>query len=112
MKKIFLASALVLAASAAQADRQINALNAHLRSELANCNALTYVDYFSGHEKCVNTKNEELQKFKGFIKINNVSPKVKAMFAQWMTAMDTAGRPEGSAEEGKFKTLSAEVELE
>jgi len=61
---------------------------------------------------CAKGKSEEVSKFKETFGPASANPKVKAMFAQWMTAMDTAGSRVGEQEETRFHTLANELKLD
>lgn len=87
----------------------INFQMARLEAMLFSCASAVSIGNTSA---CPETKSEALSKFKETFGPASANPKVKAMFAQWMTAMDTAGSRVGKQEEAKFNTLANELKLD
>ena len=109
MKKAIVMGVLVFAAMSASA-LSLGFNMAALDLQLDTCHAsIRNGDY----DFCRNAKSEAVDSFKQDYRPADIAnPKVKAMFAQWMTAMDTAGTRQGQAEEAKFHTLMNELKLD
>jgi len=109
MKKAIAIGVLVFAASTAFASARLNFYMSLIDVQLNTCKT----SILNGNSDiCQKTKNDAADTFKEKFGGDIANPKVKAMFAQWMTAMDTAGTRLGQAEEAKFHTLMNELKLD
>lgn len=111
MKKLAAVIALSFAVSTTWASNRDDlnnaAVKAHTNYEMANLSMdLTICGWTN---TCGKKADEKLAKFKETFGAASADPKVRAAFAQWMTAMSTSGTRQGAAENAKFETLKNDL---
>lgn len=88
-----------------------NYVAADLAMYLHLCQSDIKIEGSRGYKFCSETKEAKFNEFVGD-SILKSNPKAKAMFAQWMTAMDAAGTNARDTEGAKFNTLVNELKLD
>ena len=116
MKNALLILTMAFACTTANADKLSSALAdqriALLDLNLSTCKNKVTVEGGEGKYTCSDLKQHEIEYFrKGSFRTLQTHPKVQAMFAQWLAALDAVGTKREEAERLKYEDLANQVRI-